>query len=111
MVFILLIFFVVTAVFVVERGLAVDTPSGEAPAGANESVELRISRELEVSCNGEVMSLVDLPSALRRFAGRSEPKNRLVTHPDVPASLVVAVLDACAGEGIDPISLSSEGEF
>lgn len=111
MVFILLVFFVVTTVFVAERGLAVNTPSGGEPLGESETIELRITRELAVTCNGEAVTLADLPSALGRFAGRSDGKNRLITHPDAPASLVVAVLDACADEKIGPVSLSSEREI
>ena len=108
MVFILLIFFVVSAVFVQERGLAAQTPSGESGREESASIELRVTREHGIVCNGEPVSLEGLPVAVRRAAGAKETATRLILHPDAPARLAVAVLDVCEAERVGPVHLSSE---
>lgn len=105
MVFILLIFFVVTTVFVDERGLRANTPGMDGPKSKIEALSFQITKELQVLLNGVVVEMRDVARLVQEGIARGETVVSLEVSASVPARLTVALLDACAGEGVGNVSV------
>lgn len=107
MVFILLVFFVVTSAFVQERGLAMDTPNGgEIVPSEAEKFGIELTKDRAVRVNGEVVALANLLEHLKRRVARGDEMTQLIVSESVPAQLTVSVLDLCYEAGIEAVVLS-----
>lgn len=106
MVFILLIFFIVTTVFVDEAGFKVEVPGPpppNQPLGESDAVRLSISANGAITCGLETLDLSAVPNLVRG-------------HPDAPVHVEVAkgalsgwmvqVLDAARVGGAENISVA-----
>lgn len=108
-VFILLIFFIVTTVFVKETGVEVDKPSAVSSQQLEKSVlMLAITETGQVMYAGTNIGIAGVRSTLMQ-ADRTQTKP-LVIQADkrVPTELLVKVIDQAKLAGIGSISLATE---
>ena len=110
MVFILLIFFVVTTTFSRETGVEVTKPkSSSATQIKDEPVKIGITTEGTIFIHEKQVSEDELENILRREAARN-PKAVAVIVADTKSTTgaIVKVLDICRDAGISKTSLSTE---
>ncbi len=107
-VFILLIFFVVTASFLDEVGLDIDAPAqSEAPPDdVDPPLVVRISRDNEILPDGRSLDPRSLRANLSRAAAGGGP--RLLIEADLESSnrMLVRVMDAARLAGVDDIAIA-----
>ncbi|MBC2605523.1 ExbD/TolR family protein [Pelagicoccus albus] len=114
MVFILLIFFIVTTVFVEESGLAANTPDPTSnPQNQDEEKELV---SFLVRRNGQVM-YKDRDVGIGAVRGIVAPAMRQEEHPitvnvepEAQMRLVVAVIDECESGGAPQVTMKTVTE-
>jgi biopolymer transport protein ExbD len=113
MVFILLIFFIVTTVFVEESGLAANTPDPTSNPQNDEDKELV---SFLVRANGEVL-YKDKDVGLGAVRGIVAPAMRREEHPitvnvepKARMSLVVSVMDECESGGAPQVTMKAVQE-
>ncbi len=110
-VFIMLIFFIVTTSFVKERGLDISRPTqAEAPPPKEEKgpIVVKISSNSEIKVGDRVVN----PDAIRANLEReraAKPESPLIiaADPDAEVNAVVMVLDAAKIAGIARINLAT----
>ena len=110
-VFILLIFFLVTTTFAKDLGIEVERPEASSGA-AQESDVLRVA----VGRNGEV-TVAACPASLWNLSGvvqaaldqRREKSVLLVADQSVSAGALVEVMDACKIGGASQVAVAVEG--
>jgi biopolymer transport protein ExbD len=110
-VFILLIFFIVTTVFVRETGVEVDKPTAVSSSNMQKSVLLiAITSTREVVYGGTNIGIKGVRTTLSQ-AMKSDPKP-LVIQADktVPTELLVQVIDQAKLAGIASISIATINE-
>lgn len=107
MVFILLIFFIVTTVFVDEVGMETQVPGPpklDAPELEVESIRLRLADNGTILYGAEKLALADVPGVIR-----SKPADTpvlLEVDKEVLAGWMVQVVDAARVGGADVVSVS-----
>ncbi len=109
-VFILLIFFVVTTTFVHDLGIDVERPQAstarELPA---ELVRVAISERGEITVDGRATGQWRVEAEVRdRLAGRSDGSVLLIADRGVHADRIVALMDACRSAGAGHVALAVE---
>ena len=110
-VFIMLIFFIVTTSFVKEEGLEVARPSATPPrevvpeAGP---IVVRIDGASFIILEGRILDPAAVAANLER-ARAEKPKSPLIVaaHPDAETDALVAVLDAARTVGIEPVTVAA----
>ena len=109
-VFILLIFFVVTSTFTKETGLEIDKPeAGSASALEQKSILLGVPSDGNVFLGDDQLGLLELESRLRVVLGKDEERPIvLVSDRAVSTGYLVRVMDACKKAGALKISISAE---
>lgn len=111
-VFILLIFFVVTTTFTHELGLDVERP--EASTGVSlpsHLVRVAISRDGRIAVDGQITSLWRVESEVRdRLASQEERSVLVIADAQVETSELVELIDASRRGGAEHVALSVEGE-
>ena len=104
MVFILLIFFIVTTVFVEEKGIAAKTPDPGLPDETVEAMTLRLTESGRVFLNGrEIASAAAMVEVSQERGDRSSITIEVESGANV--NRTVALMDACQRAGCDQISL------
>ncbi len=108
-IFILLIFFIVTTVFVEERGVSVSKPDAAAAASPEESVSviLEITAENGIRCDGKEIGLADVANRVR--AGLVDPQTPVVVraHEKADHGAFVGVWDAARRGGAEVLSFTT----
>ena len=110
MVFILLIFFIVTTSFVSETGLTVERPaSRSAESLQSKSVLIGIGPLGEIYISGRRIGLFSLKPILENKL-RNQPNLSAVLVADkaTPADLIVRVMDELRLSGVERIALATE---
>lgn len=112
MVFILLIFFIVTSTFTRETGLDVTKPkASSAKELAKESILIGISRQGTIHINETQVNLSSLQTILRQMMAESpERPVIIVSDRDAPSGAIVDVLDECNLAKVRKVSISAETE-
>jgi biopolymer transport protein ExbD len=109
-VFILLIFFVVTTTFVHELGLPVDRP--EASTGAEQApdiVRVAVSRQGEITVDARPTSRWRVEAEVRsRLRDDAHASVLLIADRDTVANVLVEVMDACRRAGAKNVALGVE---
>ena len=103
-IFILLLFFIVTSSFSEIRALSVDVPSAKNSDKPNENaLEISILASGEVVCRGEAISIEELKSGV-------SPEEKIILCPDANASAgrLVEVMDALKGSGVSDIYIGAK---
>ncbi|MBX3747653.1 MAG: biopolymer transporter ExbD [Verrucomicrobiae bacterium] len=111
MVFILLIFFIVTTVFVEETGVQVSKPEATAalPLESN-SILIAITSNGKVVYGGREVGVGGVRSVVRRLTqGNPDMPAILQADKSVPTELLVKVIDEAKLGGAKAVSISTEG--
>ncbi|MCK9173314.1 MAG: ExbD/TolR family protein [Desulfuromonas sp.] len=109
MVFILLIFFLVTTHFVRETGVEIARPTA-ATASPRERVSLLIgvTRERRLVLEGETVDLARVRTAVERLLLENpQAAVVIVADRDSPTGLALEVLDACRLAGAEDVALAA----
>ena len=108
-IFILLIFFIVTTVFVEEKGLQVNKPDAAAASTPEEkeNVVLEITQQNKVLLNDKEVSIADVATGVK--AGMSDPETPVVirVHEKSAHGVFVGVWDAAKRGGAVALSFST----
>ncbi|KZY47767.1 MULTISPECIES: biopolymer transporter ExbD [unclassified Oleiphilus] len=112
MVFILLIFFMVTTTFVKDMKLDLDRPSASSAAAAStKATRVFIDKLGDVYVDNQPVRIYSLQSKLRDMLRVSTDKSVLVvTDENVPAKLVLEVIDQCKLSGATDVGVATEQE-
>jgi biopolymer transport protein ExbD len=108
MVFILLIFFIVTTVFVDEAGFEVEVPGPprpDIPAALSETVKLSIGPNGIIRHGGEAVELHALPGFIR---AHPEAPVLVEVHKEALSGWMVQALDAVRLGGAEKISVTRQ---
>jgi biopolymer transport protein ExbD len=109
-VFILLIFFVVTTTFVHELGLPLDRPeSSTASEQAPDVVRVAVSRQGEITVDAQPTSRWRVEAEVRaRLRDDAHAAVLLIADRDAVADVIVEVMDSCRRAGASNVALGVE---
>jgi biopolymer transport protein ExbD len=112
-VFLLLIFFMVSTTFTDETHLEVNLPEAEAlPAPANKQIEVVISSDGGYSVNGEALVNTQLSTLLAAIEEKGKGRTKLpfviTADAKVPYESVVQVMDAAGRLGYVNLSMTTK---
>ncbi|GAB5556573.1 MAG: biopolymer transporter ExbD [Schleiferiaceae bacterium] len=94
LVFLLLIFFMLTSTLVTTSALDIILPKSKAQTVKKQDVQVTISKDLQFSLDGDIISESTLESALmRKVAGLDQAVVILRADESVPAGKLVMVMD------------------
>lgn len=112
MVFILLIFFMVSTTFVKDMKLDLDRPGAASAAPASgKSVRVFIDRHGAIHVDGQSARLWVLQSKVRELLKDNPAKSVLVvTDKNVPADRLLAVVDNCRLAGAKDVGVATKRE-
>lgn len=114
-IFLLLIFFMVTTVFIDVRGLVVDLPgesdSSEEQQQKKKDVNIQISASGEYTVAGEPVSATSLPMAISGKMAEFNNKT-VIIQGDAQAEhrFVIYAMDVAQGEGAEQMAFAIEEE-
>jgi biopolymer transport protein ExbD len=107
-VFILLIFFIVTTVFVEEAGVEVDKPQPAAASqGDSESVVLRITQRGDVLHEGARIGIGGVRNLVKRIEKKDETPVIIQAEERASSRLLVQVIDESRLAGAQKVSLAT----
>lgn len=110
MIFILLIFFLVTTSFVREAGVEIKRPQAQS-ASKNEKTDMIIGVDCHgvIYIEGKTIDIRSVRARMERFvAETSQGSAVIVADRESETGIVVQILDACRLAGVRDISLSAE---
>ncbi len=111
-VFIMLIFFIVTTSFVKEQGLEVSRPSSAPPKEVQKEdrgpIVVRIDAGSLISVKGRILERTAVRANLEREKA-VKPRSQLLiaAHPDADLEALVTILDAAKAVGIESVSVAT----
>ncbi|GAB4539612.1 MAG: biopolymer transporter ExbD [Parvularculaceae bacterium] len=110
-VFIMLIFFIVTSTFIREPGVDINRPPAETADDAKPAVLVAINSANEIWINKEIVSLEGVRVVAARFRAEN-PKGSAVIQADEDAHtrFLVEVMDQLGAAGFDQVFISTEQE-
>jgi len=110
-VFIMLIFFIVTTSFIKEKGLEVSRPSTTPPREVQPDagpIVVRIDGASFIILEGRILDPAAVAANLERAKAESPNAPLIVAaHPDAETTALVAVLDAARVVGIEPVTVAT----
>jgi biopolymer transport protein ExbD len=110
MIFILLIFFIVTTSFVRESGIDVQKPKAQSAEKKEKSnMIVGISQEGVIYIEGQTIDIRSIRARMEQFLGEM-PEGSVVIVADQksPTGIAVQVMDACRLAGVNNISLAAD---
>lgn len=113
-VFIMLIFFIVTTSFVKEQGLEVSRPSNSPPKEVQQKsgpIVVKIDASSLISIKGRLLERGAVQANLEREKSE-KPDSPLViaAHPDASTEALVTLLDAAKAVGIESVSVATSSQ-
>ena len=113
MVFILLIFFMVTTTFTKDMKLELDRPSASsAVASDSKVIRVYIDNASEVYVDNQPIKLWALQSKLRDVLRSSKEKSILViSDSNIPVNALIDVVDECRMSGAKEVAVSTTKEL
>ncbi len=110
-VFIMLIFFIVTTSFVKERGLEVSRPSNSPPKEIKKNkgpIVVKIDSNGNISLKGRMLENKAVQANLEREKAE-KPDSPLIiaAHPDADTNALVTILDAAEAVGVASVSVAT----
>lgn len=113
-IFMFLLFFMMTSVFKVVPGISMNLPASATAGSVSISrLGVVVVSESEIYVNEFRTDTAGLPAAIQRAMGGKKPEEiRAVFQggKDIPYQLVVTVLDAFRQNGIEGVSLLTQGQ-
>ena len=113
-VFLLLIFFILSSPFVLQPGIKVDLPLSEVQSpGPFQGLVVTVTRNNAIFFNSELTSLEGLERSLREAASRGTGPSELVIKADkqVPHGTVVEIMSMAIEAGIPSINIATRPEL
>ena len=109
-VFILLIFFVVTSTFTRETGVDVSKPQAQSASELRaESILIAITREGTIHVNEREVDLAALKDVLEQSVARAPEREAIVIADEsAPTGRLVQVIDACTLARVKKVSLAAQ---
>lgn len=109
MVFILLIFFLVTASFVRDSGLPIERPTAtQSEALAADSLRVSIGASGTAYLEGEAMAVAQLTGAVRQaLRERDIGAAVVISDRNLPSGELIAVIDAIKAAGLAQIAVAT----
>ncbi|MEA3369842.1 MAG: biopolymer transporter ExbD [Campylobacterota bacterium] len=113
MVFILLIFFMVTTTFVKDMQLELNRPSAASASLADTKVlRVYIDNSSEIYIDNQPVKLWAVQSKLRDLLRTATEKSVLiVTDTDIPVNVLIDVVDECRQSGAKDVAVSTTKEM
>jgi len=113
MVFILLIFFMVTTTFVKDMQLELNRPSAASASLASAKVlRVYIDNSSEIYIDNQAVKLWAVQSKLRDLLRTSTEKSVLIiTDTDIPVNVLIDVVDECRMSGAKDVAVSTTKEM
>jgi biopolymer transport protein ExbD len=113
MVFILLIFFMVTTTFVKDMKLELERPSAASASLASAKVlRVYIDNSSEIYVDNQAVKLWALQSKLRDLLRASSEKSVLIiTDTSIPVNILIDVVDECRLSGAKDVAVSTTKEM
>ena len=112
-VFIMLIFFIVTATFVKEIGLDVNQPEDDQPKQQNlekQSIVVQITNRDRIIINGRNVELNSVRANIERLHAEDPEAPVIINpHPESSADAFVVVWDSAKLAGVQKVQLASSG--
>ncbi len=109
MVFILLIFFIVTTTFVEETGVEVDKPQASASLSLEkQSIMIAITADNKVIYGGQEIGLSGVRSVVRRLTKSDDSPVIIQVDKAVSSDMLVRVIDESKLGGAKKVSLSTD---
>ena len=110
-VFIMLIFFIVTTSFVKEKGLEVSRPSSTPPKEVKQSkgpIVVKIDANGNITMKGRMLEKKAVEANLEREKAE-KPDSPLIiaAHPDAETNALVTILDAAEAVGVASVSVAT----
>lgn len=118
-VFLLLIFFMITTVFIDVKGLTIDLPSADNAQNQDQQqskkdVNIQVTGNGEYSVNGELVSASELSSAIKSAMDLNNNRNVIIHgDPEAEHKYIVYAMDMAQGQGAEGMAFAieqSEGE-
>ena len=110
-VFIMLIFFIVTTSFVKEKGLGVSRPSNSPPKEVKKNkgpILVKIDANGNITMKGRLLERKAVEANLEREKAE-KPDSPLIiaAHPDAETDALVTILDAAKSVGVGSVSVAT----
>ena len=110
-VFIMLIFFIVTTSFVKEKGLEVSRPSNSPPKEVRKSkgpIVVKVDANSNITMKGRLLDRKAVQANLEREKAE-KPDSPLIiaAHPDAETDALVTILDAAETVGVASVSVAT----
>ena len=113
-VFIMLIFFIVTTSFVKEKGLEVSRPSNTPPKEVKQDkgpIVVKIDASSLISIKGRVLEPRAVQANLERERAEKPDSPLIVAaHPEADAESLVTILDGAKAVGIQAVSVATSSK-
>lgn len=109
-VFLLLIFFMVTTVFPDDKGLLIDKPTSQhSETLPRESIKFAITKDNQVMLEGRVITLEELEQEVRRQL-RQFPSTAVTLEVDREATTetLIKAMDACKSGGATQVGIATD---
>jgi biopolymer transport protein ExbD len=110
-VFIMLIFFIVTTSFVKEKGLEVSRPSNAPPKLIEQKkgpIVVKIDGNGNITLKGRILERKAVQANLERESSEKPDSTLIVAaHPDAETDALVTVLDAAKAVGVASVSVAT----
>ena len=113
-VFIMLIFFIVTTSFVKEKGLEVSRPSNTPPKEMTQDhgpIVVKINSDSLISVKGRILEPQAVQANLERERAEKPDAPLIVAaHPEADTEALVVILDAAKAVGIESVSVATQSQ-
>lgn len=111
MVFILLIFFLVTTSFVKQAGIEVERPQAASTQALEQNIlQIAIRDNGTIYMSGQPISLFSVRAAVRHELSRKQMPVVIVSDRKTPMQAVVDVMDECKLAGATQLNVATEPE-
>ncbi len=109
-VFLLLIFFMVTTVFITTKGLNVDMPkAASAETQPGKDINLIVEEDGTMELNGEPVRMENLSKEIMRLREQLQTENMVLqAHPSTVHQKIVTIVDISRARGIEGIAFARE---
>jgi biopolymer transport protein ExbD len=109
-VFLLLIFFMLTTTFMVQEAVELQIPQSETGGEADPSALVIVLSHSDLTFNGESVSLEELKNALLEpLRADSDRAVTLMTDAEMPVQRILQVMDRIRSAGGRNVALATEG--
>ena len=113
-VFIMLIFFIVTTSFVKEKGLEVSRPSNSPPKEIMKKkgpIVVKVDSNGNITMKGRMLERKAVQANLEREKAEKPTSPLIVAaHPEAETEALVTILDAARAVGIDTVSVATTSQ-